>query len=184
MTTIETLLNRNKEFATSNGPSGLAMMPAMRTMVIGCADPRVDPELVLGLEMGDAAVIRNVGGRVTPSTLQTMAMLRMVGAAEGAVPGPGWNLVVLHHTDCGITRLAAHPDMLAGYFGVDDSELDGLGVEDPWKSAAVDVAALKANPFLPGEFLVTGLVYDVATGLIDIAVPPALLREEEAQTAS
>lgn len=156
------------------------MMPAMKTMVIGCADPRVDPELIFGLELGDAAVIRNVGGRVTPSTLQAMAMLRMVGQAEGAAPGAGWNLIVLHHTDCGITRLAQYPDMLASYFGVEVSELEGLGVHDPWVSAAVDVAALKANPFLPAEFVVSGLVYDVETGLVDVAVAPTLLCQERA----
>ncbi len=184
MTTLDTLCTRNKEFAASKHPAGLAMMPATKTMVIGCADPRVDPELIFGLELGDAAVIRNVGGRVTPSTLQTMAMLRMVGQAEGAAPGPGWNLVVLHHTDCGITRLAQYPDMLASYFGVEASDLPGLGVSDPWVSAAVDVAALKANPFLPAEFVVSGLVYDVDTGLVDVAVAPTLLRQEGAASRS
>ena len=184
MTTIDTLCTRNKDFAASSHPAGLAMMPAMKTMVIGCADPRVDPELIFGLELGDAAVIRNVGGRVTPATLQTMAMLRMVGQAENAAPGAGWNLLVLHHTDCGITRLAQYPDMLTSYFGVEASDLPRLGLSDPWASVAADVAALKANPFLPAEFLVSGLVYDVDTGLVDVAVAPTLLREEGAAIRS
>jgi carbonic anhydrase len=57
-------------------------------------------------------------------------------------------------------------------------DLDDLAIADPHKAVAVDVAALKANPMLPGGFLVSGLVYDVATGRIELVVPPALLRPE------
>ncbi len=82
METIETLKERNKHFAAHEFRRGLAMMPALKTMIIGCADPRVDPADVLGLELGDAALIRNIGGRITPATLQTMAMLRLVATAK------------------------------------------------------------------------------------------------------
>jgi carbonic anhydrase len=108
-----------------------------------------------------------------------MAALRMITQAEGATPGPGWNLIVLHHTDCGITRLGEHPGLLANVFGVDPGDLAAKAVSDPAAAVAVDVAAIKANPFLPGAFLVSGLVYDVATGLVDVVVPPALLRPAE-----
>lgn len=95
-----------------------------------------------------------------------MAMLRIVAKANGGEIGQGWNLIGLHHTDCGITCLAHSPELLAKHFA------------DPHKAVAVDVAALKANPLLPGGFLVSGLVYDVATGRIELVVPPALLRPE------
>jgi carbonic anhydrase len=144
-----------------------------------CADPRVDPATVLGLGLGDALIIRNLGGRFTPDTLQTMAALGTIARAEGASPGPGWNLVVLHHTDCGITRLGEHAGLLAGVFGIDPADLHSKAVGDPVAAVAADVAAIKANPFLPASFLVSGLVYDVATGLIDVVVPPAPLRPEE-----
>ncbi len=125
MDTIETLSERNTHFAPHRFTGRLAMMPNLKTMIIGCADPRVDPADVLGLELGDAAVIRNIGGRITPATLQTMAMLRLVAAAVlGGPPGPGWNLIVLHHTDCGINHLTGYPDLLAEHFGVDKVELD------------------------------------------------------------
>jgi carbonic anhydrase len=91
----------------------------------------------------------------------------------------GWNLIVLHHTDCGITRLVDSPELLAKHLGVTPADLDDLAVADPHKAVAIDVAALKSNPLLPGEFLVTGLVYDVKTGVIEIVVPPALLRPEK-----
>jgi carbonic anhydrase len=178
MNVIETLTQRNEAYASKGFRTGLRMMPSMKTMIIGCVDPRVDPYDILGLEPGEAAVIRNVGGRIFPSTLQTMGMLRMVTKANGGELGFGWNLIVLHHTDCGINCLVQSPELLAKHFGVATTELEPLAITDPRKSVAVDVAALKANPQLPGGFLVTGLVYDVDTGRIETVVPSALLRPE------
>jgi carbonic anhydrase len=178
MTIIETLTQRNEAFARSRFSADLKIMPRMKTTIIGCVDPRVDPVDIFGLAPGEAAVIRNVGGRIFPSTLQTMAMLRMVAKYNGAEMGAGWNLVVLHHTDCGINCLSHSPELLAKHFDVAPAGLDALEITDPYKSVAVDVAALKVNPLLPGGFLVTGLVYDVTTGRIEIVVPPALLRPE------
>ena len=178
MTVIDTLTKRNEVFASSRFSADLKIIPSMKTMIVGCVDPRVDPADIFGLAPGEAAVIRNVGGRITPATLQTMAMLRIVAKASGGDIGLGWNLIVLHHTDCGITRLVRSPELLAKHFGVTPTELDGLAIADPHKAVAIDVAALKGNPLLPGGFLVTGLVYDVTTGRIEIVVPPALLRPE------
>jgi carbonic anhydrase len=176
VTTVDMLTARNRRFAESGRHAGLQMFPKLRTIVIGCVDPRVDPAAVLGLELGDALVIRNIGGRFTPGTFQTMAALRMIAEAEGAAPGPDWNLIVLQHTDCGITRLGEPPDLLAAIFGVNPGDLTAKAVSDPAAAVAVDVAAIKANPFLPAAFLVSGLVYDVATGQVDVVVPPAPLR--------
>jgi carbonic anhydrase len=179
MDTIDRLTERNTHFAAHQFRAGLVMMPTLKTMIIGCADPRVDPAEVLGLELGEAVVIRNIGGRITPATLQTMLMLRLVAAADPAgPPGPGWNLIVLHHTDCGINRLTGYPELLADHLGVDKAALDSQHVTDPWASVATDVAALKANPFLPAELIVSGLVYDVETGLIEQIVGPEQLRHE------
>jgi len=107
-----------------------------------------------------------------------MAMLRVVAKANGGEIGPGWNLIVLHHTDCGITCLTHSPELLAKHFGIAPSDLDKLAIADPHKAVAVDVAALQSNPLLPGGFLVSGLVYDVGTGRIELVVPAALLRPE------
>jgi len=179
MTTIvETLTERNKDFAAHQFTPSVSLTPTLKTMIIACVDPRVDPAQVLGLELGEAAVVRNIGGRITPETLRTMAMLRTIAQAGGGSPGNGWNLVVLHHTDCGIKNLDGHPDMLASYFGIDKEELATKAVVDPRAAVAVDVAALKANPSLPGGFIVSGLIYDVATGLLETVVAPALLRDE------
>lgn len=176
MTTIDTLIDRNHSFAELGIHTDLQLFPNQKTIVIGCADPRVDPAIILGLELGDALIIRNIGGRFTPETFQTMAALRMIAQAENITPGPGWNLVVLHHTDCGITRLGEQPALLANVLGVDPADLGSKAIDDPAEAVAEDVAAIKANPFLPAEFLVSGLVYDVTTGLIDVVVPPDQLR--------
>jgi carbonic anhydrase len=118
MTVIDTLTQRNEAFADSRFSADLKIMPSMKTMIIGCVDPRVDPADIFGLVPGEAAVIRNVGGRITPATLQIMAMLRIVAQANGGEIGQGWNFIVLHHTDCGITCLAHSPELLAKHFGV------------------------------------------------------------------
>ena len=178
--TVTTLTARNADFAQHSFVPGASMMPALNTMVIGCADARVDPAHVLGLANGEALVIRNIGGRYTPATLQMMATLRMIAQAEGAAPGPGFNLIVLQHTDCGITRLGGHPDLLATMFGIGEADLLVKAVSDPRAAVAVDVAAIKDNPLLPADFVVSGLVYDVRTGLIETVVAPSLLQESTA----
>ncbi|WP_213991509.1 carbonic anhydrase [Sodalis sp. dw_96] len=177
MNVIDTLLKRNKTFAATDFNAALNIVPSMKTMIIGCVDSRVDPADILGLQPGEAVVIRNVGGRIEPSTLHIMSILGTVTKASGGVPGTGWNLIVLHHTDCGIKPCLTHaPGLLAKYFDVPPNELDKLAINDPYASVRIDVAALKANPQLPGDFLVTGLVYDVDTGKVQTVVPSAPLR--------
>ena len=176
---LQTLAQRNAAFANSDFSADLKIIPSRKTMIIGCVDPRVDPMDVLQLQPGEAAVIRNVGGRVNPALLETMAILRTVSRVGGSEVGEGWNLILLHHTDCGITGCLHHaPELLAKHMGVAPQELAALEIDDPYKAVAVDVAALKANPNLPGGFTVSGLVYDVATGRIDTVVPAGPLRTE------
>jgi carbonic anhydrase len=82
---------------------------------------------------------------------------------------------VLQHTDCGITRLGGRPDLVAGTFGIDAADLPAKAVGDPRAAVAVDVAEIKSNPFLPADFIVSGLVYDTSTGLIETVVAPSRL---------
>ncbi len=175
MNPIEILTNRNRDFAAHQFAEGLTLMPKLKTMIIGCADPRVDPAHVLGLEPGETAVIRNVGGRVTPSALREMAMLQAVGRAGGGGSGGRFDIIVLHHTDCGITRLEGRRDMLANFFEIDEQALTSKAVSDPRASVVVDVMALRASP-LPPSWVVSGMVYDVKTGLVETVVPPESTR--------
>jgi carbonic anhydrase len=175
MTEPKDLIERNAAFADDGFSADLTINPSGNLMVIGCVDPRVDPGHILGLANGEAAVIRNVGGRITPATLRTMAMLGKVGAANADTHRPGdWNLVILHHTDCGMTDLAPFPDLLAEYFEIPAAELDAKSVSDPIGSVQVDVEVIKQN-IHASAYLVTGLVYDVGTGYVETVVPPTLL---------
>ena len=94
----EVMLERNAEFARTGFLPELKIMPSTGTLVVGCVDPRVDPANVLGLKPGEAAVIRNVGGRVSHELLETLAVLSVVGAVAGRPGGPR-NLVLLQHTE-------------------------------------------------------------------------------------
>ncbi|HEY0753694.1 MAG TPA: carbonic anhydrase [Ktedonobacteraceae bacterium] len=172
MTAFDTLVERNQDFAAHHFPGELPLMPTLRTIIISCVDPRVDPAHLLGLQPGEAVVIRNVGGRITPATLQTMGMLNRIAQREGGPPTGAFHLIVLQHTQCGIAHLAEQPAMLAGYFGIDQEGLTAKAVSHPQTAVAVDVAALKANPALPATWLVSGFVYDVTTGLVEVVVPP------------
>lgn len=174
---LDTLTARNQAFARDGFSDTLKMLPSAKTLIIGCVDPRVDPVDIFKLEPGEAVVIRNVGGRVSEDLIETMALLRTVSKAAGKEIGAGWNLIVLHHTDCGIIGCSHYaPDLLAKHLDVTLEGLDDLAISDPHEAVAHDVAALKANPLMPGDMTISGIVYDVATGLIDVIVPPSLLR--------
>ncbi len=175
MTDTADLVARNAEFAARDFAPGLTINPSGNMMVVGCVDPRVDPTRVLGIGHGEAAVIRNVGGRITPATFRTLAMLGKVGQANAASHRPGtWNLVVLHHTDCGMTDIAPFPDLLAEYFEIPEDELGDKHVLDPRRSVRADVETITATLHAT-DFLVSGLVYDVDTGLVELVVPETAL---------
>jgi len=184
MNSLDLMLLRNKDFAAQQSASGALMpclprsLPNVKAVVIGCAAMRVDPSHVLGIKPGEAVVMRNIGGRITPGLLEQLGLLGRIGQVAGEIPGGGgeFHMIVLQHTDCGITRLAGDPALLAHYFQIPEGELKTKSVTDPRKGVALDVAALRAIPALPGEWLISGLVYDVATGLIEIVVPPAPIR--------
>ncbi len=159
-------------------PSLPRALPNVKAIIIGCADMRVDPAEILGIKLGEAVVIRNIGGRITPGLIEQLGLLGRIGEVAAEIPGGGgeFHLIVLHHTDCGITRLAGDAAMLAHYFQIQEGELKAKAVTDPRAAVAVDVALLRTIRALPGEWFVSGLVYDVANGLVEIVVPPAPIR--------
>ena len=183
MGTIDTLLQRNYEFATHRFVAGLPMRPTLQTIIICCADPRVDPVHILGLEPGEAVVLRNVGGRVVPGTVQLLRMLLQVPPGPSSdTPrdknaGPPFHLIVLQHTDCGIIRLASNTALMSDYFGISSAELPAKTITEPRAAVIADVAALRTSTGLPDAILVSGLVYDTETGLVDIVVPPTPRRQ-------
>ena len=184
MNILDSMLERNKDFAAEHTAAGTLMpslpqaTPNLKATIIGCADMRVDPAHLLGLKPGEALVIRNIGGRITPPVLEEVGFLGRIGEVARVVPAGGgeFHLIVLQHTDCGITRLAGDPDKLAHYFQIPEGEVKAKNVTDPRAAVAGDVAWLKTIPALPAQWFISGLVYDVATGLVEVVVPPAPIR--------
>ncbi len=101
-----------------------------------------------------------------------------MGQANASTHRPGdWNLVIVHHTDCGMTDLAPFPELLAEYFETPMPELEAKSVNDPVGSVRVDVEVV-LREIHAAAFFVSGLVYDVETGLVETVVPPTPLRME------
>jgi carbonic anhydrase len=171
--TIDDLVRRNANFAAGGAFAGLPFPTSQTLRVIACVDSRVDPSHVLDLKLGEAVVMRNIGGRVTPSVLRSWALLAKLGQARRTgPPGAGpLHMVILHHTDCGIKTLADHPELLAEYFEIPVKELDTKAVSDPHTAVRIDVDIVRRN--LPAGLLLSGLVYDTDTGLVEVVVPPA-----------
>jgi carbonic anhydrase len=165
MDVIDTLVARNDDFARTRFAPGMPILPRLRTLVLTCVDPRLDPADLLGLELGDAAVIRNVGGRVTPDVLTQLDLLSGLAQTLVGEAAPTVDLVVLQHTDCGITRMQDPPDKLAPFFGADPADRH---VADPRSAVVADVAVLRNSPKVSARYRITGAVYDVATGRFDV----------------
>ena len=156
MSVTDELLASNASYASSFELGGLPIEPRRRIAIVTCMDARIDPAAVLGLAPGDAHVIRNAGGVVTPHEIRALAISqRVLGTRE---------IVVIRHTSCGV-------------IGFDDAafadELEAeSGSRPPWPAVAFEnleedlrasVAELAASPFLDNDS-VRGFVYDIETG--------------------
>lgn len=169
---IEAALARNRAFASAGGHEGASLFPTLGLLVVTCVDPRVDPAHILGLELGDAIVIRNNGGRITPQVIDDLAYVSQL--AETARPdGPLFEIAVIHHTQCGAARLAddAFRHQYAERIGADESGLREHAVLDPTATAASDVDRLRTATAISPRITVSGHVYDVATGLVETVAP-------------
>lgn len=168
---LETALARNRAFAAAAGHAGAGIFPSLRLFVVTCLDPRVDPAHVLGLGLGDAMVLRNGGGRVTPEVVNTIAFV--VELAGKVVPdGPLFEVALVHHTQCAAGAFADDDfrDRYARLVGGDESALRDLAVVDPASTVASDVDRLRSAEAISQRVTVSGHVYDVATGLIETVV--------------
>jgi carbonic anhydrase len=124
MSNFDHMLESNKNFAAQQSLGGTLMpplpsaLPNVKAVIIGCADMRVDPAHVLGIGLGEAVVMRNIGGRVTPGLLEQLCLLGRIGEVAEEIPGGGreFHIIVLQYTDSGITRLAGDPAMWTHYF--------------------------------------------------------------------
>src|ERR1700756_1967150 len=113
MTKMTPLLERNEQFARTYAPAALGV-PAQPVFIVTCLDHRVDPAIVFGLRLGDAPVIRNAGGRVTPAVIDDLAYLAFLAEqlfGDQLEAGRLFEVAIVHHTQCG-TGLLADPGFL------------------------------------------------------------------------
>jgi carbonic anhydrase len=165
---FERVRERNRAFAAAGGHEGAVVFPQLGLFVITCLDPRVDPAHVLGLELSEAMVVRNVGGRVTPEVINDVAFISQI--AESVIgEGPLFEVAVIHHTQCGAGALAddGFRQRYAERIGTDESALREHAVLDPAATVATDVERLRAAPSIGPRVTISGHVYDVVTGLVE-----------------
>lgn len=157
MSTIDELLQANEAYARNFDRGHLPLPPARRIAVLTCMDARIIPSRALGLEEGDAHVIRNAGGRARDALRSLIISQRLLGTREVAV---------IHHTDCGMLTFNNRElrEKVREDLGSDTGEFDFLPFQDLEDSVREDVEFLQATQLLNPDTLIRGFVYDVRTG--------------------
>jgi carbonic anhydrase len=159
MSATDELLANNQRYADGfTGP--LPLPPAKGVAVVACMDARLNLYALLGLEEGQAHVIRNAGGAVTDDGIRSLAISqRLLGTRE---------IILIHHTDCGM--LTFTDDDFRAAIQAD------TGIRPAWSAEAFSdldadvrqsIARIKASPFVPYKDSVRGFVFDVATGKLN-----------------
>src|SRR6476619_3979871 len=160
MTRMKPLLERNEQFARTYTPVPLGL-PAAQMLVVTCLDHRVDPAIVLGLQLGEAPVIRNAGGRVTQAVIDDIAFLAFLAGqlfGDQLADGALFEVAVIHHTQCG-TSFLANPGFrhqAAEATGLNEAALEASAVTDPHLTVKADVERLLTAPSLAPNLSVSG----------------------------
>src|SRR5262245_14511198 len=159
MSSTDDLLAHNARFAAGFDAAGAPGRPARKVAVLACMDARLDPARALGLEPGDAHVIRNAGGVVTEDAIRSLVISqRLLGTEE---------IVLIHHTGCGMLDFSdkAVLDQIEYEVGQrPDFALRSFLYLD--QDVRESIATLRANPFLPHKDSIRGFVYDTGTGAL------------------
>ena len=160
MGVTDELLANNERYATSFTKSDLPIPPAKKVAVLACMDARLDVNKLLGLQEGDAHVIRNAGGVATDDAIRSLVISqRLLGTEE---------IVLIHHSDCGMVT-----------FTDDDVKHQierETGIRPPFSLEAFSdaeedvrqsIARIESSPFIPNKSSVRGFIYDVRTGRLE-----------------
>jgi carbonic anhydrase len=154
MTVRDEVLGANERYASQFDKGDLRGAPGRRFAVVTCMDARLDPARFLGLEEGDAHVIRNAGGLVTDDALRSLVISHHeLGTQEALVIG---------HEGCGMLQLSN--ERLRAHLGPAAAELDFLGFSDLDEAVRRSVRKVRESPLLPDSFAASGFVYDVRNG--------------------
>ncbi|HEX5626476.1 MAG TPA: carbonic anhydrase [Actinomycetota bacterium] len=162
---LTSVVEANQKFAESFDQGDLEIPPARNIAVLTCIDARIDPAKALGLDIGDAHVIRNAGGRASDDAVRSLLISSwLLGTRE---------FLVIHHTDCGMAMFTdeAMGEIIAERSGEDVSELDFLTFRDLDQSVRDDVDKIRSLGPIPADATVSGHVYDVRTGTLREVVP-------------
>jgi carbonic anhydrase len=157
---FDDLLDANRANQEAFALGGLTGRPRRKLAVLACVDTRIDPLAVLGLEPGDAKILRNAGARVTPDVVRSLAL---VVAALGVE-----RVAVIAHTDCAVTNATGDElrALVADATGTDASAFDPMAVDDQEATVRSDLKRLADDPLLPDGVAYGGFVYDVTTGAL------------------
>ena len=159
MALVDQVRAANEKYAAGFTKGDLPMPPGRKFAVIACMDARLDPAKALGLEEGDAHVIRNAGGRAQDALRSLAISQRLLGTEE---------VIVLHHTDCGMLTFdnTTLHGKLQEDLGADASDVDFLPFADLEESVREDVQLIRDSPLTPPDVPVRGFIYNVKTGRI------------------
>jgi carbonic anhydrase len=156
MSEVPKFLKANERYAASFKKGDLPMPPSRRVAVVACMDARLDPARILGLEEGDAHVIRNAGGRATDALRSLVISQQLLGTRE---------VVVIHHSDCGMLTFtdAQLKQKLRDELGA-ETDTAFLPFSDLEQSVRDDVATIRESRLVLRGIPVTGFIYEVKTG--------------------
>ena len=161
MDDFDDLTTANAAYAGTFTLGHLPAPPRRKLAVVTCMDCRIDPLAVLGLEPGDAHVLRNAGARITDDVLRSLVKsVNQLGVTRVAV---------MHHTDCGAAKIVLSElrEKVRTITGNDPDEVEFHLIDDPDAALAADIGALRDYPYLPAGTAVAGYMYDVTTGVAE-----------------
>lgn len=158
------VLSANRDYVARYEDRHLEGTAARGLGVITCMDSRIDPLGMLGLDKGDAKILRNAGARITEDVLRTLVLaVHLLGVRR---------VMVVAHTDCRMSKVTdeqVHADILAGS-GIDTRSLDFGAIADQAAVLAGDVRKIRSSPYLPADLSVIGCIYDIRTGALSVEV--------------
>lgn len=155
MSLRDEVLAGNARYATTFALGHLPREPRRRLAIVTCMDARIDPLAILGLELGDAHVLRNAGGIVTDDVLRSLAISHAVLGTEEAL--------VVGHTGCGME--GASNEALRALVGA-GAEVDFLPFPEVEEAVRKSVRRIRASELVPATFRASGYVYDVRSGVL------------------
>jgi len=168
MSVIDDLVRNNESYARNFKKGSLPLPPAKKLAVVACMDARLDVHKILGIEEGDAHVIRNAGGVVTDDAIRSLTISqRLLGTKE---------IILIHHTDCGM--LTFTDDKVKQQIEEDTGIRPAFALEafpNLEDDVRQSIARIKASPFVPNKSSIRGFVYDVHSGkLQEVGVAAAV----------